>query len=309
MSTQFKYVSSIEPNFCFMIRDETIAVGTRSSQTQDHLPTLKFGAVSVSVVWPFSLMMVVVFPLSQLLWHLLPTQVTLQMVGVKTTLILPVWFPSAADKTEQTRRRDSGSLVRAIRSRITLRLNLVAQNCRDSSQNSELNYAVINISGKLQNVDPPSKSSCYSSLSTQSKSASKMWMRRKEKIKYVGEVSKQNSGLLQNPSSEDWDKTTSNVCPCVHTSRSSGACSPCLVLFQVHLTILWTSSPHMKTERFVLKARNKSGKSLSTRFSVCSDFSPPSRMPTHRTKGRKKRYLKALHIYLRVIHSSSFCPF
>ena len=34
---------------------------------KDHLPTLKLGAVRVSVAWPFSLMMVVVFPSSQLL--------------------------------------------------------------------------------------------------------------------------------------------------------------------------------------------------------------------------------------------------
>ncbi len=76
-----------------------------SNKTQDDLPTLKLGAVRVSVAWPFSLMMVVVFPSSQLLWHLPPMQVNLQMVGVKTTLILPVWLPTATENMAQTKRR------------------------------------------------------------------------------------------------------------------------------------------------------------------------------------------------------------
>lgn len=53
-------------------------------------PTLKLGAVSVSVARPFSLMMVVVFPFSQVLWQRPPLHVSLQMVGVKTSLIRPV---------------------------------------------------------------------------------------------------------------------------------------------------------------------------------------------------------------------------
>lgn len=75
------------------------------SWTRDHSPTLKLGAVRVSAAWPFSLTMVVVLPSSQLFWHRPPVQVTLQMVGVKTTLIRPVWFPTTSRDAQHTSRK------------------------------------------------------------------------------------------------------------------------------------------------------------------------------------------------------------
>lgn len=81
-------------------------------------PTLKLGAVSVSVARPFSLMMVVVFPFSQVLWQRLPLHVSLQMVGVKTSLIRPVWLATVERQSKEKRREKRRERDRQRRERV-----------------------------------------------------------------------------------------------------------------------------------------------------------------------------------------------
>lgn len=77
----------------------------RTITVSGYLPTRKLVAVRVSAAWPFSLMRVVVFPFSQLFWQLPLVQVTLQMLGVKTTLMRPVWFPTVSGGKEKKKNK------------------------------------------------------------------------------------------------------------------------------------------------------------------------------------------------------------
>lgn len=77
----------------------------RTNRVSGYLPTRKLVAVRVSAAWPFSLMRVVVFPFSQLFWQLPLVQVTLQMLGVKTTLMRPVWFPTVSGGKEKKKNK------------------------------------------------------------------------------------------------------------------------------------------------------------------------------------------------------------
>lgn len=77
----------------------------RTNTVSGYLPTRKLVAVRVSAAWPFSLMRVVVFPFSQLFWQLPLVQVTLQILGVKTTLIRPVWFPTVSGGKEKKKNK------------------------------------------------------------------------------------------------------------------------------------------------------------------------------------------------------------
>lgn len=77
----------------------------RTNTVSGYLPTRKLVAVRVSAAWPFSLMRVVVFPFSQLFWQLPLVQVTLQMLGVKTTLMRPVWFPTVSGGKEKKKNK------------------------------------------------------------------------------------------------------------------------------------------------------------------------------------------------------------
>lgn len=77
----------------------------RTNTVSGYLPTRKLVAVRVSAAWPFSLIRVVVFPFSQLFWQLPLVQVTLQMLGVKTTLMRPVWFPTVSRGKEKKKNK------------------------------------------------------------------------------------------------------------------------------------------------------------------------------------------------------------
>lgn len=77
----------------------------RTNSVSGYLPTRKLVAVRVSAAWPFSLIRVVVFPFSQLFWQFPLVQVTLQMLGVKTTLMRPVWFPTVSGGKEKKKNK------------------------------------------------------------------------------------------------------------------------------------------------------------------------------------------------------------